>query len=294
MRQKLPAGKKDKVIFIVGPTAVGKSQMAYELAKKINGEIISCDSMQIYRHMDIMSQAPPKKWRKSIPHYLIGVLGPHKEYSAAKFRTDAEKLIKNIIKRKKTPLIVGGSGLYIKALLNGLFPSPGKDLILRKKLEKEAKIKGSKHLHIRLKKIDPKSTAEIHPNDLRRIIRALELYYLTGLSKSEHKKRTRGIAGKYNIEIIGINMPREKLYKTINNRVDKMFRQSLISEIQKLSKKKLSVTARASLGYKEVLGYLNGEYSLGEAKELLKKNTRRLAKKQLTWFRADKRIKWLG
>ena len=286
-----PAAKR--LVFIVGPTAAGKSETAFRLAKKINGEIISCDSMQVYRRMPITSQVPPPKWREAIPHYLIEELEPTKEYSAAEFRKKSLRLIESILKQKKTPIIAGGTGLYMKALLDGLFLSPKKDTALRKKLQKEAKSKSPQSLYSKLEEIDPETAAKIHPNDIRRIIRALEVYYLTGVSISRQKKRAVGITSKYDCLIFGLNMPREALYKKIDDRVESMFDAGIVKEIKKIYKKKLSMTARASLGYKEIIGYLKKEYSLLEAKELLKRNTRRLAKKQLTWFRADKRIKWL-
>ncbi len=282
-----------RLVFIVGPTAAGKSEVAFKLAKKINGEIISCDSMQVYRHIPITSQVPSSKWRKAIPHYLIEELEPAAEYSAAEFRKRALRLIESILKRKRVPIIAGGTGLYMKSLLDGLFSSPEKDIRFRKKLEKEAKSKGSQHLYSKLEKIDPDSARKIHPNDIRRIIRALEVYYLTGVSISQQKKKAVGIASKYDCLIFGLNMPRDVLYKKIDDRVEKMFDDGIVKEIKMIYKKKLSMTAKASLGYKEITGFLKKEYGLPEAKELLKRNTRRLAKKQLTWFRADKRINWI-
>ena len=293
MKPRSAIGNKHKLIFIVGPTATGKSEIAFRLAKKLKTEIVSCDSMQVYRYMDTLNQSPPERWQKSIPHHLIGVLNPSREYSVARFRKDALKYIKQITRKKKIPVIAGGSGLYMKALIDGLFPSPKKDIKLRERLKKESEKKGPNHLYSKLKEIDPQTASTIHPNDLRRIIRALEVYYLTGQALSMHKKKTKGITADFDIYIFGLNMARDSLYEKINQRADHMFRGDLINEVKKLLKKKLSMTTRASLGYKEIQGYLNGQYDLGEAKELLKKNTRRFAKRQLTWFRAEKRIKWI-
>jgi len=293
MKPRSAIGDKHKLIFIVGPTATGKSEIAFKLAKKLKTEIISCDSMQVYRCMDTLSQSPPQPWQKSIPHHLIGVLNPRREYSVAQFRKNAFKYIKRITRKKKIPVIVGGSGLYMKALIDGLFPSPKKDIKLREHLKKESEKKGPNHLYSKLKEIDPQTASTIHPNDLRRIIRALEVYYLTGQALSMHKKKTKGITSDFDIYIFGLNMARNSLYEKINQRTDHMFRRDLINEVKKLSKKKLSITARASLGYKEIQGYLTRQYDLDEAKELLKKNTRRFAKRQLTWFRAEKRIRWI-
>lgn len=293
MKQKSANGRNNKLIFVVGPTAVGKSGAAYRLAKKINGEIISCDSMQAYRQMQITNQAPSRLWRRSIPHHLIEIKDPTREYSAAEFRKKALALIKDIIEKGKIPLVVGGSGLYMKALLDGLFPSPRKDAAFRKKLQERAQLKGRDDLYSELKAVDPDGAAKIHPNDTRRVIRALEVYYLTGRPISWHKKNTQGISREYDIKIFGLTMPRDVLYKKIADRVEEMFAKGLVEEVRKLSAKKLSITAKSALGYKEVGGYLKGEYGLDKATELLKRNTRRFAKRQISWFRPDKRIKWI-
>lgn len=283
-----------KVIVIVGPTAVGKTALAAKLAGRINGEIISCDSMQIYKGMEVLSQAPSTELRKQIPHHLVGMLSPRQEYSAAIFRKMAEKLVGSILRRKKIPVIVGGSGLYVKALIDGLFPSPEADLKFRKKMSRFAVKYGPARLHAKLTKIDPSAAGNIHPNDARRIIRALEVYHSTGKTMTELKHATKGLAGKYDIKIFGLTMPREKIYSNIDKRVDTMFEAGALKEAKKLIDKRLSKTAAAALGIKEIAGYLKGEYALDEAKELLKRNTRRFAKRQLTWFRADKRIKWFN
>jgi len=285
---------KNKVIIIVGPTASGKTEAAIGLVGLIKSEIISCDSMQVYKDMPVLTQAPSGDDLKRIPHYLISEIAPEDEYSAAKFADNAKLLIKAILEKGKTPIIVGGTGLYVKALVDGLFPSPKKDEVFRKSLEEKAKKQGSKVLYNELKKNDPKAASKIYPNDTRRIIRALEVYHLTGIPISEHKKNTQGIKDIYDIVFLGINIPRKKLYEIINTRVEKMFRNGLIPEVKKLLKRKLSMTARSALGIKEVEGYLKNNYGLEEAKELLKKNTRRYAKKQMTWFKVDKRIRWFS
>lgn len=283
---------KNRVIFIVGPTTTGKSRTAIELAKEIGGEIISCDSMQIYKGMPILTQAPSEKDRKEIPHRLISEVPPGKEYSAAEFSKRAAKLIKNIIKKGRTPIIVGGTGLYVRALVDGLFPSPKKDLDLRKKLESEAAKYGSASLYGELKRIDPEASHSIHPNDTKRIIRVLEIYYSTGIPASVHKKNTKGIKDSYEIVQLGLNIPRHELYKKINTRVEKMFRDGLVDEAKALFRNNLSITASSAIGIKEIRGYLGDKYNLNQAKEMLKKNTRRYAKRQSTWFKRDKRIKW--
>ncbi len=284
---------KKRVIFIVGPTAVGKTSFAVNLAKRLKGEIISADSMQAYRGMDILSQKPTASEQKSIPHHLIGFLDPEKEYSAAEFAKRARKIIKHIIGKGKIPIITGGSGLYVKALLDGIFPSKGKNEALRRRLGRLADEKGMRFLYNKLRKIDPHSAGKIHPNDKKRIIRALEIYEVEKKTKTSLEKKTKGIKDEYRIEIFGLVMERKKLYDRINKRVDLMFRRGLVEEVKKLLRKRLSITSRRAIGIKQVEGYLNGDYGLAEAKEALKRDTRRLAKRQLTWFRADKRIKWL-
>lgn len=284
---------KKKVIFIIGPTAVGKSGVAFELAKKINGEIISADSMQVYKNMPIISSYPAKEWMQEIPHYQIGVLDQDKEYSAADFKKKAEALIKKIIKRKHIPIVVGGSGLYVKALIDGLFPVKSKDLKLREKLYKEAKKFGNMHLYKELISVDPEASKKIHPNDLRRVVRALEIYKTTKIPFSKHKPKTKGIGSLYDVRQFGLGMDRAGLYEKINRRVDEMFSEGLLDEAKKILKKKLSLTASGAISLKEIKGFLKKKHDLESAKELIKKNTRHFAKRQLTWFRPDKRIKWI-
>lgn len=284
--------RKDTIVFIVGPTAIGKTRLSVKLARRIGSEIISCDSMQIYKGMAVLSQAPSASDRKKIRHHFAALLPVSREYSAASFKKMAAKAIDSIARRRKIPLIVGGSGLYVKALIDGLFPSPKADLRFRKKMRDFAAEYGSKILHDRLNKIDPEAAAKIHPNDTRRIIRALEIYESTGRTMTELKSRTKGIGDDYRIMIYGLARDRGALYKDIEDRVDRMFKEGVVSEVRRLRKKRLSRTARAVLGFKEICGYLDGEYDIETARSLMKKNTRNFAKRQLTWFRADKRIGW--
>jgi tRNA dimethylallyltransferase len=248
--------------------------------------------MQVYKGMEVLSQAPGRPERKGARHHLVGILSPKKEYSAAIFRKRCERIIAGIIKRKKLPIVVGGSGLYVKALVDGLFPSPPADIKFRGKMNNLAARHGSGYLHERLKGIDPESARAVHPNDTRRIIRALEIYDSTGRTMTELKAATRGIKEKYDIKIFGLTRPRAEIYSAINSRVERMFEYGAVREAAALRKKRLSKTAQAVLGFKEICGYLEGRYGADEAKELLKINTRRFAKRQLTWFRADVRIKW--
>ncbi|MCM8761428.1 MAG: tRNA (adenosine(37)-N6)-dimethylallyltransferase MiaA [Candidatus Omnitrophica bacterium] len=290
MRLKGPV--KHKIIFIVGPTATGKTDLSIKLARLIKGEIISCDSMQVYRGMEILSQAPSSRDRRKAPHHLIGILDPRREYSAASFRKRALDLIRSIIERKRIPIITGGSGLYAKALVDGLFPSPPADIKFRRKMQAFALRHGSARLHQKLAAIDPDSARTIHPNDTRRIIRALEIYHSTTRTMTELKSRTKGLGADFDVRMFGLNAPREELYARIESRVDRMFERGVVAEVKKLKEKKLSKTARSVLGFKEISDYLNGRYGLEEAKAFLKRNTRRFAKRQLTWFKADNRIIW--
>ena len=284
---------KSKVAFVIGPTAVGKTEVSVKLAEEFSGEIISCDSMQVYKGMEISSQAPSITEQRKIPHHLIGILSPAEEYSVADFRERAQTIIDEIHKRKKIPFVVGGSGLYIKALLDGLCSAPSADWRIRRRLQRDTEAQGEGALFGRLKDVDPVTASKVHPNDTRRIIRALEVYELTRLPLSKHKEKTEGIFEKYDIHLIGFSMPRPKLYKKIEERVEEMFGKGLIEEVARLKGIRLSLTARSALGYKEVSGFLGGEHDLERAKYLLKRNTRHFAKRQLGWFRPDKRITWI-
>ena len=283
---------KRTVLFIVGPTAIGKTALALKLAHRINGEIISCDSMQVYKGMDILSQSPKPSEMKKVRCHLVRFLSPTKEYSAGSFRRRASSLIDDIIRRKNLPIIVGGTGLYVKGLVDGLFPTPKADPKFRLDMYDYASRYGNKRLYKKLEKVDPASASAIPPNNVRRVVRALEICHSTGRTMTELKSGTKGIADKYRINTFGLTSSREKIYSDINDRVDDMFEEGLVGEVKRLSRKSLSKTAKAALGFKEVLKFLKGEISLETAKDLMKQNTRRYAKRQLTWFRADGRIKW--
>lgn len=280
------------MIFIVGPTAVGKTRLAVKLAKRVGGEVISCDSMQAYKGMRVLSQAPTVSERRSIRHHLVSIIDPSREYNAAIFVKLARRAIDSIIRRGCIPIIAGGTGLYAKALIDGLFPSPEADMIFRRKMQLFASRYGSERLWERLSKIDPSAASTIHPNDVRRMIRALEIYHSTGRTMTELKSATRGLRDIYDIRIYSITMPRDDIYARIDERVEKMFEDGLLREVGKLKKARLSKTARAAIGYEEVSGYLNGSHDLATAKSTMKMNTRHFAKRQLTWFRADPRIRW--
>lgn len=285
---------KPKIIFILGPTGVGKSEFAVKLAKKIKGEIISCDSMQIYKNMEILSQYPSSKLRKAVTHHLVGVLSLSKEWSAADFAAKTKEISDDIIRRGRTPIIAGGTGLYARAFIEGLFPSPPKNEALRRKLYKEAKDGGAAALYGKLKKIDPIYASKIHPNDTRRVARALEVYKLTGKPLSAHHAGAKGLSlkDKYAISIFVLNRDRGELYARINERVEDMFRRGVTEEVKKLRRLRLSRTAKAALGYNEISAYLKGSLTLDEAKEAVKINTRRYAKRQLTWLKKEKCAIW--
>lgn len=286
---------KRQIIFLVGPTAVGKSDVALELAKKIGAEIISCDSMQIYRGLNILSNKPSGQIRQKVKHHLIDIIPPYEEFSAADFRHNVLQIIKEIHFRENLPLIVGGTGLYVKSLIDGIFEAPKKDERLRSRLLKYAEKRGAEALHRRLEKIDPASAEKVHPNDLRRVVRALEVFELTKTPMSELKLLTQGIDSKYHVSQFGLRMSLQGLYKRIDARVEDMFNRGLVREVRSLikGKKPLSLTASMALGIKEAAGYINGDYDLDEAKRLLSRNTRRYSRRQMTWFKADKRIQWI-
>lgn len=288
-----PVKQKPQIIFLVGPTAIGKSALAVSLAKKISAEIISLDSMQVYEGMDIVSSQPTKVMQKCIPHHLLGFVSPENEFNVAAYRKLALQKIRQIHKRKKIPLFVGGTGLYMSVLMDGIFEEVKKDEALRKKLYQQEKKRGSEFLYDKLLAVDKEAAAKIHPHDARRIIRALEVYTLTGKPISELWRKRRGLSEKYEIRIFGLNKDRQELYEDINARIETMFQQGLVEEVRRVCKKKISLTCSQAIGLKEVRGYLEGNYDLAFAQELMKKNTRNYAKRQMTWFRKDKRIFWL-
>ncbi|MDD5617566.1 MAG: tRNA (adenosine(37)-N6)-dimethylallyltransferase MiaA [Candidatus Omnitrophica bacterium] len=287
---------KKKIFFIVGPTAVGKSKFALGLAEKINGEIVSCDSMQVYRGLDILSCKPSLKEQRKIPHHLISCIKPSQNFDVNQFVELSKRLIKEIHARGGVPIFTGGTGLYIDSLLNGIFEGPGQNPKIRNELYRKAKLYGNKYLYRRLKKIDPKAAGNIHINDLRRIVRALEVYKIIKKPISQLQKQRKGILKDkhFDVRIIGLTMPREKLYEIINKRVDLMFRKGAVAEVKKILKDKCSKTFRQALGIKEIDSYLKKDMSLGQAKQLLKRNTRRYAKRQITWFKKNTKIQWVG
>ena len=286
---------KTKVIAICGPTASGKTALSIELAKKINGEIVSCDSMQIYRYMNIGTAKPDAQEMQGIRHYLLDIVEPNERYSVADYKRDAKKAIKEIIEKGKVPIIVGGTGLYLDSLIYEIeYQNIEFDEEYRKKLEKQVEEIGLETLYEEAKKIDPKAIEKISSNDKKRILRILEIYHATGKNKTEQEKESRKKEVEYDYRVFAINWDREVLYDRINKRVDIMIEQGLIEEVKEILKKYDEFpTAMQGLGYKEVVQYLKGEYTKEEMIEKLKMETRRYAKRQLTWFRKSKQIIWL-
>ncbi len=284
---------KKRIVFLLGPTAIGKSAIAVHLAARINAEIVSCDSMQIYRRMDIVTSQPSRAQKKKIKHHLIGEIDPGREYNVAAYRKMAMDACGKIFAKGKIPLFVGGSGLYYSIIVDGIFPSCPQDKSIRGKLDNDLARKGSGYLFARLARVDPLSAGKIHPNDSRRIIRALEVYLKTGSPISEQQRKRSGLGGEYEMKVFVLDMDRNDLYRNIDRRVDKMFRLGLVKEARSLLGEKLSRTAYQAIGLREMDGYFNGEYDLSEARRLIQRNSRRYAKRQFTWFRKDKRLCWV-
>lgn len=287
---------KPKVIVIAGPTASGKTALSIKLAKKINGEIISADSMQIYKYMDIGTAKPNIEEQDGIKHHLLDFVDPNIRYSVADFKRDAENAIEEILGKGKVPIVIGGTGLYIDSLVFGIdYPEIDFDEEYREELMNKATTdEGLKSLYEEAKKIDEEAVQKISENDKKRITRILEIYHKTGKTKTELEIESRKNEVKYDYRVFAINMDREKLYDRINRRVDIMIEQGLIEEVKKLLEKYDEFpTAMQGLGYKEVVEYLDGKCSKEEMIEKIKQETRRYAKRQLTWFRKNKNIKWI-
>ena len=286
---------KPKVIVICGPTASGKTSLSIELAKKINGEIISCDSMQIYKDMDIGTAKPSQEEMQGVKHYLLSIIEPTQRYSVAEYKKDAEKAIEEILAKNKTPIVVGGTGLYVDSLIYGIeYQNIKLDEQYREKLEKRVLEEGLEVLYKEAKKIDEQAIQKISPNDQKRILRILEIYHATGKTKTQQEIESRKNDIKYDYKVFALNMEREKLYERINKRVDIMIEQGLIKEVEELLNKYSQFpTAMQGLGYKEVVEYLQRKITKEEMIEKVKRETRRYAKRQITWFRKNKQTIWL-
>ena len=285
-----------KVIVITGPTATGKTALSIQLAKQIGGEIVSADSMQIYKHMDIGTAKPTVEQRLEAKHHMIDIIEPSDEYSVNRYINDAAECIEDIFSRSKTPIITGGTGLYIDSLLCGRDFSARNDTGLRKTLEMQYDSKGGLYMLSMLSRFDPESAQALHPNDKKRIVRAIEVYKTTGKTISRHNYETKLLPPRYEAVKIALTYAdREKLYEKINNRVDDMIESGLENEVRNLIKMNVPKTATAmqAIGYKEMLEVIDGKISMENAVEKIKQESRRYAKRQLTWLRRDKVVEWL-
>lgn len=287
---------KKPLVILTGPTAVGKTALSIRLAKAIGGEIISADSMQVYRGMDIGSAKVMPEEMDGITHYLIDVLNPDEEFNVTIFQKMARDAMEQIYAHGHIPILVGGTGFYIQAILNEIdFTETQTDTTYRRQLEQQAEEKGADWLHAQLEQVDVQAAAEIHPNNVKRVIRALEFYKETGIKISEHNEMERKKQSPYQYAYFVLNMDRSKLYERIEQRIDVMFEQGLLEEVKTLQESgcHAGMVSMQGLGYKELLAYLQGTCTLEEAIYILKRDTRRFAKRQLTWFRRERDVCWI-
>ncbi|MBF8984499.1 tRNA (adenosine(37)-N6)-dimethylallyltransferase MiaA [Lutibacter sp. B2] len=285
---------KKPLIIIVGPTAVGKTDTSIEIAKELNCEIISADSMQVYKGMDIGSAKPTIEEQQGIPHYLMDEIDPRENFSVVEFRNEAKKQIDLIVEKNKLPMIVGGTGLYVNSIIYDIdFSETSSNTELRQKLEDEANEFGNEYLHNKLAEVDANAAERIHPNNVKRVIRALEVFYESG-EKIKDFKTNLIPTEEYNYVLIGLTRDRQELYNRINLRVEKLIENGLIEEVKRLMDLGLDEDdiSMKGLGYKEIIKYLKGNYDLEEAINILKRDTRRYAKRQITWFKRYEDIRW--
>ena len=288
---------KNDLFILAGPTAVGKTDISIKIAQKLGGEIISADSMQIYKYMDIGSAKVRADEMKGIPHHIIDIVDPDQSFNVSDFKRIAEQNIEEITARKHIPMVVGGTGLYINSLICCYdFTDAGTDQSYRNCLMELAESKGKEYVHDMLKDVDYGSYEKLYPNDLKRVIRALEVYRMTGVTITEYNSKRQEYLSPYNLEYYVLNMDRAALYNRINLRVDLMIKSGLIEEVESLKARGYngSMQSMKGIGYKEILYYLDGKITLEEAVELIKKGSRNYAKRQLTWFRKDPRAKWIN
>ena len=287
--------EKINIVSVVGPTASGKTRLAVDICKAIDGEVVSCDSMQIYKNMNIATAKPDADEMDGIPHHMIDFLSPDQKFSVASYCEKAKKCIEDINDRGNVPVITGGTGLYYSSLVDNVsFSDETDDTSLREELTQRLKSDGAQALLDELYKIDPQTAQQLHPNNSGRIVRALEVYYKNGMTMSEQKRLSRLGDKMYNCKAIGLDAKdRQFLYDRINRRVDDMLSRGLLEEAKRFLAENPGKTSRQAIGYKELRPYFEGQLTLDEAVENLKMETRRYAKRQLTWFRRDKRINWL-
>ena len=283
-----------KLLCIVGPTATGKSALAVELARRLDGEVVSCDSMQVYRGLDIGTAKPTVGERGGIPHHMLDVADPWEDYSAARYAAEADQVVRDIIARNKRPIVAGGTGLYLRALTVGLHTAQPGDPAVRERWETLLAGQGREALHRALAQLDPDTAARLSPHDSRRILRALEVYSQTGMTLSSHHEDSQRQPPRYRTLIIGLRMDREALYRRINARVDEMIDRGLPGEAAWLrAHAPVDCTAMQAIGYKELCAYLDGLCSLSKAVDSIKQATRRYAKRQMTWFSRQAEARWL-
>lgn len=288
--------EKQPLIILTGPTAVGKTSLSIELAKRIGGEIISADSMQVYRGMDIGSAKVTKEEMQGVPHYLIDEFEPWEEFHVVKFQEYAKRYIRQISEKGKIPILAGGTGFYIQAVLYDIdFTENGGDTNYRTFLQEIAREKGAQALHEMLRTVDPDSAEVIHANNVKRVIRALEYYHETGEPISKHNEQERAKESPYRFAYFVLNDARDTLYQNIDLRVDEMMQAGLLDEVRRLRENGCTrdLVSMQGLGYKEMIDYLDGKYDLTEAVRVLKRDTRHFAKRQLTWFRRERDVVWL-
>jgi len=281
-------------MVVLGPTAGGKSEFAIRLAKRVKGEIVSFDAMQVYRGLPLLTNQPSKKDQRGIRHHLIGSLPLSQEFSAAQFSQKAKAVIQDVLRRGKIPILVGGSGFYLKALLEGTHAPIKADPSFRKKYHALFKEKGSAFLYERLRSVDPKRARKIHPNDSYRLIRALEIFETTGKKPSEFGKERGGLTELFRVHKIGLRLPRKALYRRIDRRVERMIQEGALKEVRGHLKKKLSFTAKKIIGFEELSLVLKRKCSLEEAVLNIQRATRHYAKRQETWFRREKGVRWIS
>lgn len=288
---------KKPLIVLTGSTAVGKTKLSIALAKAVNGEIISADSMQVYKYMDIGSAKIREEEMQGIRHYLVDELLPEEEFHIVRFQQMAKAAMEEIYAKGKIPILVGGTGFYIQAVTRDIdFTEAEQDDGYRKELEALASEKGNEYLHRMLEKVDPKSAEEIHTNNVKRVIRALEFYHQNHTPISSHNQEQKEHTSPYNLVYFVLNAPRELLYERIDKRVDEMLEKGLVDEVRRLKEMGYhkGMVSMQGLGYKEILSYLEGEYPLEEAVRILKRDTRHFAKRQLTWFRREPEVTWVN
>jgi tRNA dimethylallyltransferase len=287
--------KKIPILAVIGPTASGKSQLGVDLAKKLNGEIISSDSIQVYRHLNIGSAKPDPEMLAEVPHHLIDILNPDQSYNAGQFEQDADEVIQQLVEQKKRPIVLGGTGLYLRSLIHGMIQIPDISLAIKQQVRVTLDTQGLPACYQQLNALDPESAQRLHPNDISRIIRALEVVLDTGESIQQWQKKHQFAENRYPVFYVGIQWDRQVLYDRINQRVNLMMDDGLIEEVENLLKMGYSkdLFALKSIGYKQAFDFLSGDISKEEMIQDIQQKSRRYAKKQVTWWRSKSDVNWL-